>query len=233
MATISKTQIDRLGERLKKGAPSEDDIRLLDEYRHSFGDAHDTVVCAIREKLNLQPTGRLEKSTTSIIEKLRRESIRLSQIQDIAGCRTVVTDTSEQERVVESLQTLFPGAVIADRRRLPSHGYRAVHVIAKISELSIEIQVRSTLQHLWAEFSERLSDRVDPGIKYGGGEDQTRKVLLEASELAAKFEEIEKNLSKTVSSSPRGLLYLHEMTLLKEKLIEYLKGLIFLTEKLN
>ena len=233
MATLSKTQIDRLGDRLRKGSSSEADLQLLDDYRHSFGDAHDTVVRAIREKLNLLPTGRPEKSTTSIVDKLRRESIRLSQIQDLAGCRIVVTDSNEQDRVVGSLQALFPGAAIAGRRSLPSHGYRAVHVIAKISGLSIEIQVRSTLQHLWAEFSERLSDRIDPGIKYGSGGDQIKKVLLDASELAATFEQMEKNLSKIVSSSPRGLLYLYEMTTLKEKLIEYLKGLIFPTENLN
>ena len=124
MATLSKTQLDRLGDRLRKGSPSEADLRLLEEYRRSFSDAHNTVIRTIHEKLNLQPTGRPEKSTTSIIAKLRRESIRLSQIQDIAGCRIVVTDIMEQDRVVKILQALFPGAAIADRRRLPSHGYR-------------------------------------------------------------------------------------------------------------
>jgi hypothetical protein len=44
MATLSKSQIDRLGDRLKKGSPSEADVRLLDEYRRSFGEAYEAVV---------------------------------------------------------------------------------------------------------------------------------------------------------------------------------------------
>lgn len=80
---LSKTQIDRLGDRLRRGPIDEADLRLLDSYRKSFADAYDHVIRVIREPLNLAPTGRPAKSTTSIIEKLKRESIRLSQIQDI------------------------------------------------------------------------------------------------------------------------------------------------------
>jgi hypothetical protein len=82
---VSKTQIDRLGDRLRKGNISEADLRLLDQYRRSFTEAYEVVVGTIRKKLALEPTGRPAKSTTSISEKLRRESIRLTQIQDIAG----------------------------------------------------------------------------------------------------------------------------------------------------
>jgi putative GTP pyrophosphokinase len=86
---MSKTQIDRLGDRLKKGNITEDDLRLLDQYRRSFTEAYEFVVGAIRKELSLEPTGRPAKSTTSIADKLRRESIRLTQIQDIAGCRLI------------------------------------------------------------------------------------------------------------------------------------------------
>ncbi|MBI2059522.1 MAG: hypothetical protein HYT87_07090 [Nitrospirae bacterium] len=82
----SKTQIDKLGERLKSGKLTDSDLIALDEYRRSFGEAFEHAMGEIRDKLKLKPTGRPAKSTTSIIEKLRRESIRLTQIQDIAGC---------------------------------------------------------------------------------------------------------------------------------------------------
>src|SRR6266568_4217299 len=103
---ISKTQIDRLGERLKVGVHTESDLRLLDEYRRSFGEAYEAVVRAIVQR-GQSPTGRLAKSTLSIVEKLRRESIRLSQIQDIAGCRVIVADILEQDRVIAALGALF------------------------------------------------------------------------------------------------------------------------------
>jgi hypothetical protein len=87
--SLSKTQIDRLGERLKLGSHTESDLRMLDEYRRSFGEAYEAVIQTIRQH-GAFPTGRSAKSTLSIVEKLRRESIRLSQMQDIAGCRIVV-----------------------------------------------------------------------------------------------------------------------------------------------
>ena len=70
---MSKSQIDRLGDRLKKGIISEDNLRLLDSYRRSFTEAYELVIGAIRTELALEPTGRPAKSTTSISEKLRRE----------------------------------------------------------------------------------------------------------------------------------------------------------------
>jgi len=184
---FSKTQIDRLGDRLKGGPHTESDLRLLDDYRRSFGEAYEAVVQTIRQRGEF-PTGRLAKSTFSIVEKLRRESIRLSQMQDIAGCRVVVADVVEQEQFVASLRTVFPGASVIDRRDKPSYGYRAVHIIAEISGKPVEIQVRTALQHLWAELSEKSSDVLDPTIKYGGGTDEWRSLLTSISKSVAAYE---------------------------------------------
>src|SRR5690606_19804775 len=155
---ISKSQIDRLGDRLKSGSHSESDLRLLDEYRRSFGEAYDVVIQTLRRR-GESPTGRRAKSTLSIVEKLRRESLRLSQMQDIAGCRIVVENIVEQDMRVGRLCGDFGRRIgaIVDRRGNPSQGYRAVHVIVKVDDKLIEIQVRTWLQHLWAELSEKLS----------------------------------------------------------------------------
>jgi ppGpp synthetase/RelA/SpoT-type nucleotidyltranferase len=188
---LSKTQIDRLGNRIRRDPLTESDLRLLDEYRRSFGEAYEATVRIIREQLQLEPTGRPAKSTGAIIEKLRRESIRLSQIQDIAGCRIVIANIAEQDRVVASLRATFHGASVIDRRANPSYGYRAVHVVASTSGKLIEIQIRTWLQHLWAELSEKLSDVYDPSIKYGGGEALIRKMLIAASQALMIMEEVE------------------------------------------
>lgn len=205
MATLSKSQIDRLGDRLKKGSPSEADVRLLDEYRRSFGEAYEAVVLTVRDQLHLEPTGRPAKSTTSIIEKLRRES-RLSQVQDIAGCRVVVVDMAAQEQVVASLLGAFPATTVMDRRANPSHGYRAVHVIVASVNKLIEIQIRSSLQHLWAELSEKFSDLFDPSLKYGGGPDKLQNVLLTTSKIVVDCEELKKKITQlqiTNTASPQ------------------------------
>jgi putative GTP pyrophosphokinase len=198
---ISKTQIDHLGDRLKKGRIADNDLRQLDEYRLSFSAAHEFVVAAIRSKLKLHPTGRPAKSTTSIAEKLRRETIRLTQIQDIAGCRIVVPEIVEQERAVDSLRNLFENTTVVDRRAQPSHGYRSVHVIVKHGSELVEIQVRTSLQHLWAEWSEKLSDLVHPDIKYGGGDQEWVQLLLNGSGLVANVESLE---LKVANAEKRG-----------------------------
>jgi putative GTP pyrophosphokinase len=196
---LSKTQVDRLGDRLKRRNITEEDLRLLDQYRRSFSEAYETVVGIIRDKLRLEPTGRPAKSTTSIADKLKRESIRLTQIQDIAGCRIIVADIAEQEFVVHSLTDLFPQATVIDRREKPSHGYRAVHVVVNQSGKLIEIQVRTSLQQVWAEMSEKLSDLVDASIKYGGGHEVLRTFLQVHSELVAMQEKGEMQLERVLT----------------------------------
>jgi hypothetical protein len=196
---FSKTQIDRLGDRLKGGPHTESDLRLLDDYRRTFGEAYEAVIRTIRQH-GEYPTGRLAKSTFSIVEKLRRESIRLSQMQDIAGCRVVVVNIVQQEQFVASLKTDFIGASVMDRRDNPSYGYRAVHIIAMLSGKPVEIQVRTVLQHLWAELSEKSSDVLDPTIKYGGGPDWWRSFLTRSSKSVAAYEVFEKTHSEAVAS---------------------------------
>lgn len=181
MPTPSRSQIDKLGERLKSGPADEADLRELDDFRRSFGNAYEHVVGLIRGTLRLEPTGRPAKSTPSIIDKLRRESIRLTQIQDIAGCRLIVGDLDDQDSVGKSLVGLFADVVVVDRRHTPSHGYRAVHLIVPAHGKLVEVQVRTVLQHLWAEVSEKFADVVDPAIKYGGGPDSIARLLREES----------------------------------------------------
>jgi|CXWL01.1.fsa_nt_gi ppGpp synthetase/RelA/SpoT-type nucleotidyltranferase len=198
-SAFSKSLIDRLGERFKKGHHTQDDLRLLDDYRRSFGEAYEAVVGRIRAQ-EAHPTGRRAKSTLSIVEKLRRETIRLSQMQDIAGCRVIVADIVRQDEFVEGLKGGFDRAVVLDRREKPSHGYRAVHVVVEMSDRLVEVQVRSTLQHDWAELSEKASDVVGPAIKYGGGDERWRRLLSLGSKAVAAYEEFEQEHSSAAAA---------------------------------
>ena len=97
----------------------------------------------------------------------------------------------KQNRAVAALRLAFPNTSVEDRRLKPSHGYRAVHVIISINQRSVEVQVRTHEQHLWAELSEKLSDVVDSALKYGGGPVSTRETLLAYSRLVAEIEALE------------------------------------------
>ncbi|MSP96408.1 MAG: hypothetical protein EXR29_04100 [Betaproteobacteria bacterium] len=184
---MNRSEIDRLGERLRQNLTAED-LTVLDTYRRGFRTAYDLVVERIRGELRLQVSGRPAKSTTAIVDKLRRGTMRFTQMQDIAGCRLVVGSVADQNRISEELASMFPSTIM-DRRGKPSHGYRAVHVVARIDEMPVEVQVRTTLQHVWAELSEKSADMFDVALKYGGGPPEVRKTLDEYSALIAGFEE--------------------------------------------
>jgi len=195
MGQISKTRIDRLGDRLRKRPVEDKDLKALDEYRKSFGEAYENVIRRIKQELDLDASGRPAKSTNSVIGKLQREHVRLSQMQDIAGCRIVVANIDEQDRVIDSIQKVFPTASLVDRRIHPSYGYRAVHVIIKAFDKLIEVQIRTELQHSWAELSEKFSDEIDFDVKYGGGGEKIQGILQVSSNLIEKYEKTEKRVT--------------------------------------
>lgn len=187
---FTRSQINKLGERLRSGA-SDDDLRMLSEYRNSHEVALEITIREVEECTRLTPVGR-PKSNQSIIEKLRRQSTRLSQMQDIAGCRLVVEGPMQQRQLLESLLSRFPGAEIHDRRAKPSNGYRAVHLVVQhVDEQHVEIQLRTELQDLWAQCSERLADLHGIEVKYGGGPPEISALLTRLSEFVAEIERLQ------------------------------------------
>lgn len=177
LTTPSRTQLDALGERLRNGSATADDWRILTDYRMHVRASAAPLLDAVRELAaaeSLAFSTRL-KTDYSIVEKLRRTTIRLRQIDDIIGCRVIVPDVAAQD-VLAGRITLLGPAKVRDRRVRPSSGYRAVHVIVG-SEPYIEVQVRTRLQDAWAEYSELAADAFGADVKYGGGPARVRKML--------------------------------------------------------
>jgi ppGpp synthetase/RelA/SpoT-type nucleotidyltranferase len=171
MPELSRSQIDKLGSRLRRAGPnnvSDEDLNLLEELLTAHGGVLTTVQLRLAKELDLPVTSRT-KTTGTLVEKLQRSpTMALSRMQDIAGARLVVEmNWTEQDQLVARIVELFPSADVKDRRAEPSYGYRAVHVIVEVDQRFVEIQVRTTLQDLWAQVFERLADRWGRGIRYG------------------------------------------------------------------
>jgi ppGpp synthetase/RelA/SpoT-type nucleotidyltranferase len=196
---LTHSQLDKLGERLKTSGLDADKLTTLARFRNGFIESTNTVARRVATELMKKPykahiTQRPAKSTGSIVAKLLREHIRLSQMQDIGGARIVVSKVSVQDRAVEILQKCYPGARIVDRRLHPQHGYRAVHVIVDCGGLFVEVQVRTHLQNLWAQYSEKLSDESGTDLKYGLGPPEVLQQLAYLSEQIAALEGLERAL---------------------------------------
>ena len=199
---ISRTQIDRLGGRLRASDTiSEPDLRLLQDVRAGYDEALAVVATRLSRELGLHAGTRL-KTVGTIVDKLKRESVRLSQMQDIAGGRLVIEGgLDEQDDVVGQVVRLFPGAHVVDRRANPSHGYRAVHVIVSVDRRLIEVQVRTELQDLWAQVVERIADAYGREIRYGAvPNDPTRASVVQAlmalANTIAKAEHLDAELAR-------------------------------------
>lgn len=203
---MSRSATDALGDRLAaSNPPAGSDLDLLDALLRERESALPDVLPRVRESLGGLPgevTFRV-KTAQTLLDKLRRNRTRLSTMQDIAGIRVVVpTMRSGQDLVVAKLLDLWPSSRIEDRRSNPSHGYRAVHVIVDTAPGRVEIQVRTPLQHVWAQVTEQVADRWGRQIRYGGEPTGVTK-----SEATRRSEELArwKDLSSAIDSFEKSL----------------------------
>ncbi len=201
MKQISNSEVNRLGDGLREAAKRKEalNVEALEEYRLSYWEATQEVARKLGVNVNFSFTLRT-KSTESIVAKLiRQPKTRLSQIQDIVGFRYVASDLQSQDDLCEAIKFVFSSAKIVDRRTLPQYGYRAVHLIVTEANRKIEIQVRTLFQHLWAQYSEALADRVGHELKYGGGDERIRKFLEDLAE-RVRLRELELQDQKIIIS---------------------------------
>lgn len=207
---ITRSRADKIGKRLAQGIGTDEDERDLALFLAAYDAAKEGVVRTLREQ-GVRGVGRT-KSRTTLLDKVRRSS-SLKSIQDVAGVRVVVDGgRSEQDETVRRVAAAFGGwreDAYTDRRKEPMHGYRAVHYIVEHEGLPVEVQVRTPMQHSWAEIVEKLGDKWGRGIRYGeeppdkdapcmAGAEMTRgelwAVCLEASEVMDAIEEYERTL---------------------------------------
>jgi hypothetical protein len=140
------------------------------------------------------------KRLRSVESKLERfPTMTVTQIQDIGGCRGVVSSV----RAVRRLQSLFanyPGSSEVvdcdDYIAAPqSDGYRSVHLVYRYfnssrpqyDKLLIEVQLRSQLQHVWATAVETVDTFEHESLKLKRGDPRwVRFFALMGTALATK-----------------------------------------------
>ncbi|HGH6232230.1 TPA: RelA/SpoT domain-containing protein, partial [Neisseria meningitidis] len=104
------------------------------------------------------------KRKPQIIRKLNRLSVRLTQLQDIGGCRIIVPTNRDVDKIYKFLSSKkdnldFLIKKVTDYREKgrDDSGYRALHIIIERENLNFELQIRSRIQHYWAESIEKTS----------------------------------------------------------------------------
>lgn len=130
--------------------------------------------------------GQRLKRMPQIINKLIRfDSMRLTQMEDIGGCRTVLAGPDEVAAVGRRIEQKWSVRYRSDYRveGKPKTGYRALHYVVIRRERMIEVQLRTASQHQWAELVERTASRLDYDLKDGQGPDDLIEYFRMASEV--------------------------------------------------
>lgn len=213
----SRSQIIKAGKTIRKGCTREQEdqaLAIIDNWRaaHAFplqvvymhlknmGKEHNDVIVAQRlKRLN------------SIVAKLKREpSMSLWKIQDLGGCRYIVSSVDE---VYESYNK-YKNSRIRHRfvndndyiKNPKESGYRSLHAVYEYHSdrtetynrnMMIEIQFRTHLQHLWATAVETMGLFKNISIKAGEGDQNTNRFFALVSSLFA----IEENMPVVPNTS--------------------------------
>lgn len=214
---FSRSAVDRAGRTLiTEGAPQEaieQAWQALANWRSVHAFPLNTVTMDLRQKVKRVAPGALVvqrlKRTRSILSKLAKESsMRLTQMQDVGGCRAVVESIDQvyalrnQYRRSKSLHEFVTEDDYITKPK--QSGYRSLHLIYRFKSIGhpqynrtmFEVQLRTRTQHAWATAVETVGAVIGQALKASEGE---RKWL-------AYFQNAALALEYTESPAPAGIV---------------------------
>ena len=159
-------------------------VNVVDQWRRAHSDPLRTFQVNLRRRVGRRGivATRLKRLPTIIGKLERLQRLRLSQLQDIGGCRVIVGSADQATNLATNLvesrirhRLLKLDDYIARPRRT---GYRGIHLVYSFSSerkshlngLNIEIQFRSRLQHQWATAVETVGTFTGNDLKSGRGD---------------------------------------------------------------
>lgn len=233
MADLTNNQVDKAGRTLRKwmrggdlddrrvGAAIDTLLRFRAAHQYALGKATMGLRSVVRtERCERGEVSQRLKRAPTILDKLTREpTLSLARMQDVGGCRAVLSSIDELRRVEARLKKNRPPVGYADYVTNPrASGYRGVHLIVTYEshdrELRrIEVQLRTLVMHEWAITVERLSGRIGENLK-GDGHHAVQDLLAAISQAMALEE-----MDMTVDAS-----LLTEMDELRRQAAPYLQG---------
>lgn len=188
---FSRAAVDRAARTLISDSNTHEQTDAAWEVLGNWRGAHafplNTVTVDLKQKVNREEIPALVvqrlKRSRSILAKLGKEpSMRLTQMQDIGGCRAVVPTIAD----VYSLRDRYRQSrslheLVAEDDYIASpkgSGYRGVHLVYRFrsrsrpefNRLLLEVQLRSLTQHAWATAVETVGAIVGQALKSSEGE---------------------------------------------------------------
>lgn len=229
----SKERVRRAGNAVRDGIATADDLAVIDLWRA----AHRPVLNTFHAILRMRTRGtdvvvaQRHKRKLTIFDKLQRyQSMQLSRMDDVAGCRLIFPDTTSLYAFREHFHKANfnhklrnkPDKYDYIRRPNPETGYRGVHDVYeydvksttgdKYKGLLIEIQYRTRYQHAWATCVEVIGFITESQPKFKAGDTRYQVVLQFDSEIIARAYEADKSSLPDISDADlvQKFLYLDD-----------------------
>jgi ppGpp synthetase/RelA/SpoT-type nucleotidyltranferase len=208
---FSKTQLKDVSRALRIDLPfgsDEEQQRALDVFAvaNAWRDSHVYPMTVMRRTLAAQVrksgvhavTAARVKQMRSIRKKVREQTIGIDRMQDLGGCRVIVTTMAQVDSVAAMCLKAFPHDFVRQKdytREIKELGYRSNHMIYRFRPRDdeeevfdgrfIELQIRTRLQHSWATAAEAIGVFRNEDFKHGEGDPKWLRLLrLVAEEFA-------------------------------------------------
>lgn len=196
----SKKKVQKAGEKLIIDSIEKDDpdaydnaMQILSNWRECHEHPLHAVTAHLKDLVSKTDkygfvVSRLKRSA-SIIAKLKRlKSMKLRNMQDIGGCRVVVTTKKKAYRLLRELNKRKDFDVDDYIEHPKKDGYRSIHLNKKFlgqnpeQSFSIEIQLRSQVQHSWATAVEIIDLFTHQNLKASDGSEDWKEFFKHVSE---------------------------------------------------
>lgn len=205
----SRTKVDRAGETYIDRSVSAEERELARAVINNWRSSHSFPLNTLQNNLRKRATSVDYDSTIAqrikrlpaIRQKLERfRGMNLSRMQDLGGCRAVLSSVDAVDELVKyyKTQSRIKHKLVREYPYIVEpqcSGYRGVHLVYSYfsdrttvwNGLQIEMQIRSRLQHAWATAVETVGTFTRQALKSSRGEkDWLRFFALMSSALAMR-----------------------------------------------
>lgn len=235
--------VKRAGKALRDGCKTWDELESAMEIFENWRACHSYPLSQFYDSLSqyarlaspLTNVVQRPKRLEAVLAKMKRDpKAQLSTMQDIAGCRAIVKDIDEIDRLMSVCQEGWNNHELLRADDYVLHpdkqtGYRSVHLIYKFKSENqsfnnrcVEIQFRSPLQHAWATAVEIIDLFQKQTLKAGTGDPDWQRFFLLMASAIAKLEN-----TTPVPETPMGqeslkeLRYYAELLQVKQQIMAY------------
>jgi hypothetical protein len=220
----SRSRVDKAGRELvatSDGAQvPEEPLSVINDWRsfHTFPLNSITVVLKQKSRRiqnDALVVQRLKRARSILGKLVREQSMRLTQMQDIGGCRAVFDSVESVYRLKESYldnKGQYEIVHIDDYIRAPKpSGYRSLHLVLRYKSkkhpqydnLLLEVQARTLTQHAWATAVETVGAVLGQALKSSEGEESWLSYFQNAS-LALEY--VERPIFTTIIPQSLGTI---------------------------